>query len=170
MSRPLRIEGAGFWYHMMCRGNGGRRIFNDDKDCLSFLAREERTTRERSPASGDLACLRALRMDGDSTRHRKGDGRRKRLGGDGGVGSGVNGANLRPSFGMFTGNSCAPKGQPLDSLGHPPQEQGTIMMQALKGRHKPAGQCFAPTGLVWWWYNHPGRCPIRAQIRLALLM
>ena len=39
MGRALRIEGAGLWYHVMCRGNGGRRICNGEKDCLAFLAR-----------------------------------------------------------------------------------------------------------------------------------
>ena len=39
MGRSLRIEGAGLWYHVMCRGNGGRYIFDDEKDYLAFLAR-----------------------------------------------------------------------------------------------------------------------------------
>jgi putative transposase len=38
MGRALRIEGAGLWYHVMCRGNGGRYIFDDEKDYLAFLA------------------------------------------------------------------------------------------------------------------------------------
>ena len=37
--RPLRIEGAGLWYHVMCRGNGGQRVFCDAKNCESFLER-----------------------------------------------------------------------------------------------------------------------------------
>ena len=41
MGRALRIEGAGLWYHVMCRGNGGRYIFDDEKDYLAFLARLE---------------------------------------------------------------------------------------------------------------------------------
>ena len=32
MARPLRIEYAGAFYHVMARGNQGRSIFADDKD------------------------------------------------------------------------------------------------------------------------------------------
>ena len=39
MARPLRIEGTGLWYHVMCRGNGGQHVFRDEKDCESFLTR-----------------------------------------------------------------------------------------------------------------------------------
>ena len=39
MARPLRIEGAGLWYHVMCRGNGGQHVFVDDTDREAFLAR-----------------------------------------------------------------------------------------------------------------------------------
>jgi len=37
MSRPLRIEYPGAWYHVACRGNRRARIFEDDKDRLRFL-------------------------------------------------------------------------------------------------------------------------------------
>jgi len=39
MARPLRIEGAGFWYHVMCRGNAGRHVFHDNEDRQNFLNR-----------------------------------------------------------------------------------------------------------------------------------
>jgi putative transposase len=32
MARPLRIEYAGAYYHVMARGNQGQVIFRDDKD------------------------------------------------------------------------------------------------------------------------------------------
>lgn len=37
MARPLRIEYEGAHYHVMARGNQGRRIFDDDKDRQRFL-------------------------------------------------------------------------------------------------------------------------------------
>jgi len=39
MARPLRIEGAGFWYHVICRGNGGQHVFADTRDREAFLQR-----------------------------------------------------------------------------------------------------------------------------------
>ena len=39
MARALRIEGAGFWYHVMCRGNGGQPVYADKKDRVAFLKR-----------------------------------------------------------------------------------------------------------------------------------
>jgi len=39
MARALRIEGAGFWYHVMCRGNGGQPVYADKKDREAFLKR-----------------------------------------------------------------------------------------------------------------------------------
>ncbi len=38
MSRPLRIEYLGAWYHIMNRGLGRRRIFRSDKDHHYFLS------------------------------------------------------------------------------------------------------------------------------------
>lgn len=37
MARQLRIEYEGACYHVMCRGNGGKPIFEDDKDREKFL-------------------------------------------------------------------------------------------------------------------------------------
>jgi len=37
MSRPLRIEFAGAFYHLTSRGNGRKPIFRNDEDRLSFL-------------------------------------------------------------------------------------------------------------------------------------
>lgn len=37
MARQLRIEYAGACYHVMCRGNGGKLIFDDNKDREKFL-------------------------------------------------------------------------------------------------------------------------------------
>jgi len=37
MARQLRIEYAGACYHVMCRGNGGKSIYNDDHDRQTFL-------------------------------------------------------------------------------------------------------------------------------------
>jgi len=39
MARPLRIEGAGLWYHVMSRGNAGNAVFLDTNDYRAFLAR-----------------------------------------------------------------------------------------------------------------------------------
>jgi len=39
MARPLRIEGAGLWYYVMCRGNGGQHVFRGAKDYEGFLKR-----------------------------------------------------------------------------------------------------------------------------------
>ena len=38
MSRPLRIERAGGWYHITSRGNERRAIFRDDRDRVHFCA------------------------------------------------------------------------------------------------------------------------------------
>ena len=37
MTRPLRIESADTFYHVLSRGNEGRRIFQADRDYLHFL-------------------------------------------------------------------------------------------------------------------------------------
>jgi len=37
MGRPLRIEAAGMWYHIMNRGNLRKEIFKSDKDYYKFL-------------------------------------------------------------------------------------------------------------------------------------
>jgi REP element-mobilizing transposase RayT len=37
MARPLRVEYPGAWYHVTCRGNERRAIFQDDKDRVRFL-------------------------------------------------------------------------------------------------------------------------------------
>ncbi|TLD71888.1 hypothetical protein FEM03_03950 [Phragmitibacter flavus] len=37
MSRPLRIEFAGALYHVMARGDGGKAVFEERDDALSFL-------------------------------------------------------------------------------------------------------------------------------------
>jgi len=39
MTRPLRIQYPGAFYHVTCRGNEGRPIFVDDRDSISFLDR-----------------------------------------------------------------------------------------------------------------------------------
>ena len=42
MARPLRVLEAGGWYHVMSRGNGGQRIFEDVQDyehCLEILTK-----------------------------------------------------------------------------------------------------------------------------------
>ncbi|MEE9153608.1 MAG: transposase [candidate division NC10 bacterium] len=38
MSRPLRIEYSGAWYHVMNRGAGRRTIFRSDRDRYTFLS------------------------------------------------------------------------------------------------------------------------------------
>ncbi len=38
MSRPLRIEYPGAWYHVMNRGASGRTIFRSDRDWHTFLS------------------------------------------------------------------------------------------------------------------------------------
>src|SRR6266850_8549668 len=37
MARPLRIELAGAWYHVMNRGHRGNALFRDDADRRRFL-------------------------------------------------------------------------------------------------------------------------------------
>ncbi len=37
MSRPLRFQYAGAVYHVIARGDGGKVLFKDQKDCLLFL-------------------------------------------------------------------------------------------------------------------------------------
>ena len=39
MARPLRFEYAGATYHVMARGDGGKRIFLDDEDAKGFFFR-----------------------------------------------------------------------------------------------------------------------------------
>ena len=41
MARALRIEYPGAVYHVMARGDGGKRIFETDEDHFAFLARLE---------------------------------------------------------------------------------------------------------------------------------
>jgi len=44
MARPIRIEFAGAWYHVTCRGNERRSIFKDDADrtkLLEYLAQSQ---------------------------------------------------------------------------------------------------------------------------------
>jgi N12 class adenine-specific DNA methylase len=38
MSRPLRIQYPGAFYHVACRGNEKKGIFRDDEDRATFLA------------------------------------------------------------------------------------------------------------------------------------
>jgi len=42
MARPLRYEAAGAVYHVMARGDGGRTVFEDDRDRHAWLALMER--------------------------------------------------------------------------------------------------------------------------------
>lgn len=44
MARPLRIEGNGFWYHVIARGDDGRVIFEDQVESQNFLKRLEATS------------------------------------------------------------------------------------------------------------------------------
>ena len=37
MARPLRYEAAGAVYHVMVRGDGGKKVFEGDKDCYGWL-------------------------------------------------------------------------------------------------------------------------------------
>ena len=45
MSRPLRIEFAGAFYHVTSRGNGRKPIFRNDEDRFSFLEILHKTNR-----------------------------------------------------------------------------------------------------------------------------
>jgi hypothetical protein len=38
MPRPVRLEYAGALYHLMARGDGGRRIFDSNDDAQVFLS------------------------------------------------------------------------------------------------------------------------------------
>jgi putative transposase len=37
MARPLRVNRAGSWNHVVSRGNGGEELFRDDPDRRRFL-------------------------------------------------------------------------------------------------------------------------------------
>ena len=37
MARPLRYEAAGAVYHVMARGDGGKDVFDDDKDRFAWM-------------------------------------------------------------------------------------------------------------------------------------
>ena len=39
MARPLRFQYAGATYHLMARGDGGKAVFEDDRDRTDFLDR-----------------------------------------------------------------------------------------------------------------------------------
>jgi putative transposase len=39
MARPLRFQYAGATYHLMARGDGGKAVFETDRDCFDFLDR-----------------------------------------------------------------------------------------------------------------------------------
>jgi hypothetical protein len=39
MARPLRFQYAGASYHVMARGDGGKAVFEEDKDRFDFLDR-----------------------------------------------------------------------------------------------------------------------------------
>ena len=54
MARPLRIEGAGLWYHVMSRGNGGQRVFTGVKDYEAFQ-RAVATVREIGKTMGGVS-------------------------------------------------------------------------------------------------------------------
>ena len=43
MARPLRYEAAGAVYHVMARGDGGKNVFEDDKDRFAWTDLLERT-------------------------------------------------------------------------------------------------------------------------------
>ena len=38
----MRYEAAGAVYHLMARGDGGKQVFEDDKDCYAWLDLMER--------------------------------------------------------------------------------------------------------------------------------
>ena len=42
MARPLRYEAAGAVYHVMARGDGGKNVFEDDKDRFAWTDLLER--------------------------------------------------------------------------------------------------------------------------------
>jgi len=42
MARPLRYEAAGALYHVMARGDGGKAVFEDDRDRFAWLELMER--------------------------------------------------------------------------------------------------------------------------------
>lgn len=43
MARPLRYEAAGAVYHVMARGDGGKPVFEDDKDRYAWVDLLERS-------------------------------------------------------------------------------------------------------------------------------
>ena len=42
MARPLRYKAAGPFYHVMARGDGGKPVFEDDKDRFGWLDLQEK--------------------------------------------------------------------------------------------------------------------------------
>lgn len=42
MARPLRYEAAGAVYHVMARGDGGKQVFEEDKDRYGWIDLMER--------------------------------------------------------------------------------------------------------------------------------
>ena len=53
MSRPLRIQYPGAFYHLACRGNEKKEIFRDDEDRATFLA----ILRSSQKCTGEGICL-----------------------------------------------------------------------------------------------------------------
>jgi len=86
MARALRSEGVGFWYHVMCRGNGGQHVFVDNKDC---------------EAGGNDACAGTMLRAVFTGRHKEGHGRRGKERGEQG---GSPGSQPRPAGQASHGN------------------------------------------------------------------
>ena len=51
MARPLRYEAAGAVYHVMARGDGGKNVFEEDKDRFAWTDLLEKSATS-GPATG----------------------------------------------------------------------------------------------------------------------
>jgi hypothetical protein len=58
MARPLRYEAAGAVYHVMARGDGGKPVFEDDRDRYRWTDLMESACGRRVSGSADSARLR----------------------------------------------------------------------------------------------------------------
>ena len=61
MARPLRYEEAGAVYHLMPRGDGGKNVFEEDKDCFAWTDLLEKAHETRLSMGHEVSVTRAVR-------------------------------------------------------------------------------------------------------------
>ncbi|MHC1727322.1 MAG: transposase [Syntrophobacteraceae bacterium] len=62
MSRPLRIEIPGAWYHVMNRGRRREQVFEDDADYHRFIALLQESVRLWDVRIAAFCCAQPLLM------------------------------------------------------------------------------------------------------------